>query len=168
MVYPSLCNWNIDVPFQFSDYVSLATTLKAELPDSANDESLKDNSAQAKLRTAISRAYYGAFREVFFFARNEDRMAEFHDEQRNKGKDHEILITKFQSHNDGLRKAIGDKLLTLRRKRNNADYELESQFIRPREVAILLKEANAVLVNLQALREKKTNKASRLSSAEQH
>lgn len=147
--------------FRFSDYVALASAMKKELPDDVNDPGLKDGAAQAKLRTAVSRAYYGAFREAFFFARDEDKLAVFRDESRKKTEDHALLIQIYQSKSDSARKLIADKLWLLRKKRNTFDYDFDPQFVRPYEVLIMLNEAQAVLAALDTLRAKAARKANR-------
>jgi len=74
---------------------------------------LMDATDEARLRSAISRAYYG----VFCIARNKKRLKEY------KKKDvHSKVIESYKSSQDKDEKFIGKTLDELRRHRNDADY----------------------------------------------
>ena len=90
--------------------VSYATIQKAS----------KSTSDEAKLRCAISRAYYGAFRK----ARNHLRDKDGHTPSAlERGNTHQIVINLCGNSNDIDRQMIGQFLRDLRSARNKADYD---------------------------------------------
>lgn len=91
-------------PFDPQDFLGLAAALSADT-----------NARQAELRSAISRAYYGAFLLA------KERLAQ----QRlmtpsGTGRDHLTTISTLRSRN----RRAGDELDKLRLNRNTADYQL--------------------------------------------
>jgi uncharacterized protein (UPF0332 family) len=97
--------------FNWIDYLTLAETLvKAADKESAT---LKE----AKYRAAISRAYYAAFCKAHNFLRDTYSL------QIPIRDPHNFVINQFLDANDQDQKVIGEKLHTLRTKRNKADYQ---------------------------------------------
>jgi hypothetical protein len=79
---------------------------------------------QASMRSAISRAYYGAYHHWLTYARSVTDgpfVAPSHNA-------HQELIKWFKQRPNAGEVAIGDALQDLRRARNAADYELNAQF----------------------------------------
>jgi uncharacterized protein (UPF0332 family) len=75
---------------------------------------------EARLRCAISRAYYGAFRK----ARNHLRDKDGHTPSAlERGNTHQIVINLFDQSSDMDRQMIGQFLRDLRSARNKADYD---------------------------------------------
>ena len=76
---------------------------------------------EAKLRCAISRAYYGAFRTV----RNHlcDKDGQPANLLERSGRTHQMVINLFNQSNDFDRQLIGQFLKDLRSARNKADYD---------------------------------------------
>lgn len=94
--------------FRWADYISLA------------DELIDENSApgEAKYRTAISRAYYGAFCS----ARNmaiDNRWVQV----TRTGRDHRLVREYYEDDSDLRKRYVGTFLLKLRVLRNQADYD---------------------------------------------
>lgn len=103
--------------FDWSEYLNLAQELAA-----TNSES-SDNS-EAKLRSAISRAYYS----TFCLARNYLRDIEKDPRLLRNNRDineHQYVAQEFIYHRTKMKNMvkIGEKLSTLRGLRNKADYE---------------------------------------------
>lgn len=76
---------------------------------------------EARLRCAISRAYYGAFRKARNHLRDKDGYAPNVIER--SGKTHQIVIDLFSHSSDLDRQLIGQSLKDLRSARNKADYD---------------------------------------------
>lgn len=95
--------------FDWSEYLNLAREIIGQTTTPANQE--------ARLRSAISRAYYAAF----ILARNHLRDKEGHSIPETADV-HRYVIVQFEQSSDPVRKAIGTKLKQLRRDRNQADY----------------------------------------------
>jgi len=148
------------VTFRFSDYVQLAISLKDDIQalgdQFENQDAKRTNiglgSSQSRLRTAISRAYYGAFREASSFMLDVDGDRHLSDNARNKADDHQYVIDQFKRKGDALRRGIGEALFDMRKRRNQVDYDLLPQYISPPEVAHVLGSAKLVLDNLETLR----------------
>jgi hypothetical protein len=93
--------------FNWVDFLSLAK----ELRDS------KDQSYfEARMRSAVSRAYYAAFQIAYEFGLN--HYPDFEDEVTNSNK-HEFTAFWFENHNP----LIGQELRYLRNWRNQCDYD---------------------------------------------
>jgi uncharacterized protein (UPF0332 family) len=96
--------------FDWSEYLGLAQELAGQTVSPASQE--------AKLRAAISRAYYAAFCK----ARNHLRDHEGHAIPRGGGA-HKYVRDQFKNNPDRLRSQIGHNLDRLRRHRNMVDYD---------------------------------------------
>jgi uncharacterized protein (UPF0332 family) len=112
--------------FNWGDYLTLATALVKE-PENPGP-------SEAALRSAISRAYYAAFRRALDVAISEGYQS------RNTGDDHFAVRAHFRelppSH-DTERKALSTYLIRLSKVRNQADYEDTFRFQTPRAAAHL-------------------------------
>ena len=96
--------------FDWSEYLGLAQELAGQIVSPASQE--------AKLRAAISRAYYA----VFCKARNHLRDHEGHAIPLG-GQAHAYVRDQFKNSPDRLRSQIGHNLDRLRRHRNLGDYD---------------------------------------------
>ena len=96
--------------FDWADFLTLADALVCD-PDSPGPE-------EASLRTAISRAYYAAFRVALNFGRDK---GEFTPTQ--TGQDHRLVRDHFRSSSQRIRRKIGLDLGRLYDNRRNADYD---------------------------------------------
>lgn len=96
--------------FDWADYLTLADALSHN-PGVPGPE-------EASLRTAISRAYYAAYRSALntVVARREINPT-------GQASDHSLIINHFRKANDQKRKKIGADLSRLRNNRNKADYD---------------------------------------------
>lgn len=77
----------------------------------------KISANEACLRSAVSRAYFGAFCKVRNFARDREHLT-----LKETAEDHTIVKNYFCSFNDKNRREIGNTLHDLRLNRNKADY----------------------------------------------
>ena len=96
--------------FVWLDFLTLAQRLVSD-PSNPGPE-------EAALRTAISRAYYAAFRSAATFAQVQDGLTLY-----GTGEDHARVIAHFRFANDPSRKDIGFLLNRLKQRRTNADYD---------------------------------------------
>ncbi len=96
--------------FDWSEYLKLARELAGQTTTPSNQD--------AKLRSAISRAYYAAFCK----AQNHLRYKEGHKIPKS-GKAHTYVCDEFKNSFDKSRKGIGNRLDQLRKHRKKADYE---------------------------------------------
>lgn len=96
--------------FDWGDYLKLAEALLRD-PSSPGPE-------EASLRTAISRAYYAAFRSASNLAVSRGEITP----SRGSG-DHGLVINHFRDATDPARQKIGANLSRLRSNRNKADYD---------------------------------------------
>lgn len=96
--------------FDWSEYLNLAQELAGQATSPSSQE--------AKLRSAISRAYYAAFCE----ARNHLRDREKHSIPRG-GQAHPYVRNQFKKSPDKVRREVGENLNRLRIDRNKADYD---------------------------------------------
>lgn len=132
--------------FDWSEYFNLAQDLAATNSDrSANKE--------AKLRSAISRAYYS----TFCLARNYLRDIEKDPRLFRKNRDineHQYLAQEFIYHPNKMKNMvkIGENLSTLRGMRNKADYE-DTMFNLPKEAKTALMLAQNIISALSNLTE---------------
>ncbi|MFA6090003.1 MAG: DNA-binding protein [Candidatus Woesearchaeota archaeon] len=88
--------------FNWPDYITLAKRLNTS------------SSTECEVRSATSRAYYGAF----CFCRNKKGL--------NTDRSHDIhnkIITTYKESDNQCEYTIGNTLATLRKKRNDADYD---------------------------------------------
>lgn len=122
--------------FNWSEYLQLARQLAGKATISANRE--------ARLRSAISRAYYA----VFIQARNHLRDREgLIIPAKNT---HRYVINVFKSHSSIERQEIGKNLERLRVRRNQADYN-DCFANLPKMTTRLLKLAAKTMTKLQSL-----------------
>lgn len=96
--------------FDWSEYLTLAQ----ELPK----KSSSPGSMEAKLRSAISRAYYAAYCKSRNYMRGKDKKY-FPAHKVNK---HKFVKDHFLNDSDKARKSVGVNLDRLREERNKADY----------------------------------------------
>lgn len=94
--------------FNWSEYLNLARELAGKSTNVSSEE--------AKLRSAISRAYYAAFIQTRNFLRDRDQITIPRE------KTHKYVIEQFQNSADEKRRKVGEKLQRLRDFRNQADY----------------------------------------------
>ncbi|MBS3908737.1 MAG: hypothetical protein KGZ93_03815 [Actinobacteria bacterium] len=97
--------------FNWSEYLALAQELPKKSSSSGNME--------AKLRSAISRAYYAAYCKSRNHMQHKD-MKSFPSYKVNK---HDFVKQHFLNDTDKARKSIGANLDRLREERNKADYD---------------------------------------------
>jgi uncharacterized protein (UPF0332 family) len=109
-----------------------------ELYDSRNDE--------ASLRSAISRAYYGAFGAIRPYC-----IYKFQISAKSNHEIHRTIIDKLKSSSDRLEYSTGNFLSGLRDERNNADYDSSSSITKP-NVNKAINVSKAVISNLENLR----------------
>ncbi len=95
--------------FNWSEYLGLAQQLAGKANISATQES--------RLRSAISRSYYGAFIQARNYLRDKESLP---IPSQNT---HQYVIDRFKNSNDPERTSIGIGLQRLRYRRNRADYE---------------------------------------------
>jgi hypothetical protein len=118
--------------FEWKEYVELARFLQQQIGNSPNKE--------AVFRSAMSRAYYGAFCYVRNFAR--DRLG---FKTRNDADDHGRLRERLKK---GKMRGISDKLQRLREWRNECDYHDQLTFDPEKTLPNALSEASAVFAAL--------------------
>lgn len=124
--------------FDWSEYLTLAQALGGD--DVATSE-------EARLRSAISRAYYAVYGTAQVIARSRDGYTPQATETSHQG-----LINHFKRSPDRVRKAIGMNLERLRKSRVTADYERHVQGKLFFEVKATLSLAASVLQDLERLR----------------
>lgn len=95
--------------FDWSDYMKLARELWRQSARSP----IKD----AKLRTAISRAYYAAYISARNHLQDKDKVSIPYQDA------HQYVINYFLNSSDGTYREIGWRLKRLRRLRNKGDYD---------------------------------------------
>ncbi|HAZ46829.1 MAG TPA: hypothetical protein DDW76_30770 [Cyanobacteria bacterium UBA11369] len=91
--------------FNWSEYLNLAQELAQQTTD------------EAKLRSAISRAYYAAFIKSRNFLQEREGLTIPTENT------HKYVINQFKNSSDPVRIKIGRRLLRLRGFRNQADYD---------------------------------------------
>jgi hypothetical protein len=153
------------VTFQFKHFLDLANDLKVDVENRvrAGQITQTDPWAQSRLRGAVSRAYYGAFREVFFYSKDIERDVGLLNLE-DPAKAHQYIIGKYKSATTPAEREIGDKLKSLRKRRNDMDYSLQHQQIRPQELVPVLNEAKTGLANLDTLKALAAKKQQSVSS----
>jgi uncharacterized protein (UPF0332 family) len=98
------------MPFDWAAYLDLAR----ELAGQSSGPSLEE----ARLRSAISRAYYAAFKKAYNYLCGKDPGVRFQKEGV-----HQYVYEKFRYHPDTGWQQVGSSLERLRQLRNRADYE---------------------------------------------
>jgi uncharacterized protein (UPF0332 family) len=96
--------------FNWSDFLTLAVSLQTA-PALPGPE-------EAALRTAISRAYYAAFRSALDLAESREGY-----QPRHSGEDHRGVIAHYSGRADRAHQKIGTTLDRLRANRRKADYD---------------------------------------------
>jgi uncharacterized protein (UPF0332 family) len=124
--------------FDWESYLWVARELAGEEVSGVDEE--------AKLRAAISRAYYAAFHKARLHLENAD-----HDPRVPiDGKAHEYVRQEFENHPEQARKLIGQNLGRLKSFRTRADYR--DIFSRLKETTSLsLKIAQEIIDGLESL-----------------
>jgi hypothetical protein len=119
--------------FDWKTYLLVSRFLEQHAANASNRE--------AFLRSAVSRAYYGAFCYVRNYAR--DRLG---FQPRNNADDHGRLRVRLKK---GKLRCISDKLERLREWRNGCDYEDNLSFDPQRVLSLALSEAGSVISSLK-------------------
>ena len=101
--------------FDWSEYLELAQELAGDAASSPNKD--------AKLRSAISRAYYAAFCKARNHLRDIDRDQKLLANPPKVKNVHKYVRNQFEHSSDRSRKKIGTDLNRLRLRRNDADYK---------------------------------------------
>jgi uncharacterized protein (UPF0332 family) len=123
------------MPFDWNDYIKLAQHL------------YDNNSDQASIRSAISRAYYGSFGIVRPYC-----ITKFGIPARKNGPEiHRTVIEKLKASSNKLEFSIGNLLSGLRDDRNLADYDSQVSFSKP-EVKKCINNSTYVLENIETLK----------------
>lgn len=129
--------------FNWVDYLTFASAL-------VNDPETPGPS-EAALRSAISRAYYAAFKSALEFAASEGYQS------RGSGDDHSSVRAHFRTHSpdpDNQRKAVSTYLDRLSKARNQADYDNTFRHQTPRAAAQLaVGTAEKIIQLLESIRE---------------
>ncbi len=124
--------------FDWGEYLVLAHQLAGFLDDEVSEE--------AKLRTAISRAYYAAFHAAQTHLREKDLERGIPP----TGRAHQFVAEKYSTHPDETRQKIGTNLERLRSKRIYADYRNSFRSL-PNETKYTLRLAQKILEWLETL-----------------
>ncbi|MGQ9625942.1 MAG: hypothetical protein ACUVV0_03445 [Anaerolineae bacterium] len=125
--------------FDWSKYLYLAQELAGQ-PTSPSGE-------EARLRSAISRAYYAAFCKARNYLRDEEKLL-----VPPGGEAHRYVRDVFRTSSDSLYRRIGHNLARLRIDRNRADYE--DFVVGLSSITVIdLKLAKEVISDLSTLRE---------------
>jgi uncharacterized protein (UPF0332 family) len=98
------------MPFEWTAYLDLARELAGQSPGPSLEE--------ARLRSAISRAYYAAFKKAFNYLCDRDPAVRFQRDDVHRYVYEKFLYNPAMDWQD-----IGSNLDRLRRLRNRADYE---------------------------------------------
>jgi uncharacterized protein (UPF0332 family) len=96
--------------FDWLEYLRLAHQLVAPGPSAVSQE--------ARLRSAISRAYYAAFKMAYNYLRDRDKTIVFV-----RTDVHSLVLERYKYSPDRSHREIGVNLDRLRRERNRADYD---------------------------------------------
>lgn len=124
--------------FDWLDYLDVADELAGFRSVPANSE--------AKLRSAVSRAYYGAFCKARNRLRDVDGVS-----LTGTGKDHQLVQEEFEASGDANRQSIGVSLRRLRQQRNLVDYDDVITGSLPTKVRFSLKLALSITQDLRKL-----------------
>lgn len=123
--------------FDWSEYLNLSQELAGQ--------STSPSTQEAKLRSAISRAYYATFCK----ARNHLRDKEGHTIP-SGGEAHQYVQNQFKKGGDKVRRKVGENLTRLHIHRKNADYEDIATRL-PATAEYALKIAGRAISNLHRL-----------------
>ena len=132
--------------FEWSEYLNLAQELAA-----TNSDSLANR--EAKLRSAISRAYYSTFCLARNYLRDIEKDRTFFRKNRDIN-EHQYVAEEFIYHPTKMKNMvkIGENLSRLRELRNKADYE-DTIFNLQKEARTALKLAKNIISALSKLTE---------------
>lgn len=125
--------------FDWPDYLTLARALGGAADAAPSEE--------ARLRSALSRAYYAAYGSARAVAR-----ASGYTPQRFETS-HQGLIRYYQGRPERLWKSIGMNLERMQKNRERADYELDFRGNLASEVSLMIALGATVLEKLHQLRE---------------
>lgn len=130
--------------FQWKHFFNVADALTSSNNPAAPSS---DDLREAFLRTAIGRFYYSAFGEAYLYvASNVEQPPQ---EVERSSKKHQWVVEQLESHSDPTIRSAGQRLKTLRRYRNQADYEARIQRSTPERMAEFSKEyASRILQTL--------------------
>lgn len=130
--------------FDWSDYLSLARELAAISGDSDNSE--------AKLRSAVSRAYYAVFCLARNYLRDVEQDSRLSSNRTPDINEHQYVADEFIYHRSKAKKLIkiGENLSRLRQFRNKADYA-DTVFTLASDVKIALRLAQNIMTSLSQL-----------------
>jgi len=126
--------------FDWSEYLYLAQENADIRPD-------KSYSVEAKLRVAISRAYYAAFCQARNYLIDNSSFVALSDQET-----HWDIIYKFLHSSDGSRRRIGLELSRLRNSRNQADYDDVYPNLSLATAQALVNAAQQVIIRLSRLK----------------
>ena len=107
------------------------------------------SSQEARLRTAVSRAYYAAFCKASNHLRDKDRLPIAR--QNYEKHEHSYVINTFDSNGDPVRHGVGQDLRRLFSKRTMADYHDNAPGLTANQVALDLALAELVIANVDGL-----------------
>lgn len=124
--------------FDWTEYLNLAKELYGQRDSAASNE--------AKLRSAVSRAYYSAFCKVRNYCRDVKR----DNRLPNDARVHKYIINKFKQSENRRYRQIGINLDRLRADRNKADYHDVVQGL-PSMVSTDLRRAQKVISILNTI-----------------
>jgi uncharacterized protein (UPF0332 family) len=127
--------------FNWVDYLQLARELEGETKNS------EDSLLEAKLRTAISRAYYAAFGEACLLLIQKDGIT-----LPREGR-HDFVIRVLSNSPYRTRKSIGSNLRRLRDHRNTADYQRSNIDKLPYLTQTVIQLAESVISSIHQLRD---------------
>ena len=132
--------------FDWSEYLNLAQELAATNSDCSGNR-------EAKLRSAISRAYYSAFCLARNYLRDIEKDPTLFRKNRNIN-EHQYVANEFINHRNKNKNMvkIGENLSRLRELRNKADYE-DTMFNLPTQARTALKLADNIIALLSNLTE---------------
>jgi uncharacterized protein (UPF0332 family) len=123
--------------FDWSDYLALARALRGDADVTPSEE--------ARLRSALSRAYYAVYGSARAVAISSGYTRQRFDTS------HQALIRYFQESPDRARKAIGVNLERMQKNRERADYERDFRGNLAHEVSLMITLGASVLDMLQKL-----------------
>ncbi len=125
--------------FYWPEYLDLAKEL-------SQFSKILSSSEEARLRAAISRAYYAAFKSAFNYLRDSEKILMSNDTNA-----HWFVIKEFSGRPGETWKIIGFNLGRLRRLRNLADYQ-DNLYSQKRKTEEALRLAETVLKDIQHIK----------------
>ena len=132
--------------FDWSEYLNLATELAALSSDS--------DDVEAKLRSAVSRAYYAVFCLSRNYLRDIEKDPRLSRKNSSDINEHQYVAKEFIFHKSKNKEMIkiGENLSRLRELRNKADYA-DTIFNLPKDVNYALKLAQNIISVLNSLKQ---------------